>query len=109
MLGCFRVILELKTPFLIGVLNISWDCPFCIELSFKKCKSFQNLLLDNTAIFCKIHFCKLPQAKTVCIIYFWQSIDKLAKRFRQRLIPQKSVLAKIISLEVVAQVRVSVS
>ena len=47
-LSYFRVILELKTTSLIGVWNSSWN--ICVELSIKKFKSFQNLLLGNPAI-----------------------------------------------------------
>ena len=50
-LNCFRVILESKAPFLIENSNVSEECPFCIKLSVKKFKSFQNLLLDNPAVF----------------------------------------------------------
>ena len=50
-LSCFWVILESKAPFLIEVSNVSEECPFCIKLSVKKFKSFQNLLLDNPAVF----------------------------------------------------------
>ena len=52
-LSCFWVILESKAPFLIEVSNVSEECPFCIKLSVKKFKSFQNLLLDNPAVFCE--------------------------------------------------------
>ena len=77
---CFRVTLELKTPFLIVVSNVCSERPFCIKLSVKNFKSFQNRLLGNPAIFCKIYFCKFSQAATLCSIYFLQNMGKLAKK-----------------------------
>ena len=76
--------------------------PFCIKLSFKKLKSFQNLLFGNHATFWKIYFYKLSQTTTLCKV--WQ----IRKKIWQKLIPQNLVLANINSLEVVAQVSFSV-
>ena len=101
-LSCFRAILELKTPFLIGVSNVSYERPFCNKISVKKFKRSQNLLFGNPTIICKIYFCKLLQATTLCGIYFLQY-----GKIRQKKSAKTNtalILAKINFLKVVVQV-----
>ena len=75
----------------------------------KNSKVFRTLCSAILQYFVKFYFCKLSQSITLCGIYFLRSMGKFKKTISQKLIPQKLVLAKINSLEVVAQFSFSVS
>ena len=59
---CFRVTLELKVPFLIGLSDVSQEQPFCINLSVKNVKNFSEPFAWQFCNILRNLFLKIPMS-----------------------------------------------